>query len=229
MPREKIWEKELIKILIMSTPEKSRTYGQLVCTAGITDTNEWRRLWSITPKLKRKYKLHRWDIIEVKTRVTKNHREETRKINNTSIKKVGIVPKKKRKDIIIKLTKESLQDIINDGSSIGILKPDIKKLELVPSRTEDEKRFGKFYTKYHFACNKPCSICGKSNSYHRMKCRDWGANVLCRKVKNNPDGEIIVTQKMFHDMKNKFDTYFGVGTHRRWQNWMIVGLFWFKK
>lgn len=223
------WEKEQIIILIMSTPETSQKYGQVVCTAGITENNEWRRLWSFTPQLKRKHKIHRWDIIEVKTQKTKNHRKETRKIDITSLKKIDSILKKKRKGIIEKIADKSIDQIIENKRSIGILKPNIKKLKLVKSITEDEKKFGLFFPKYHFLCGKPCSICSKKYFYHKMKCRDWGANVLCRKVKSNPNGKEIVYQKLFYDMKDKFDTYFSIGTHRRWHTWMIVGLFWFKK
>ncbi len=79
-------------------------------------------------------------------------------------------------------------------------------------------------------CDTPCSICSRQYVYHKMKCRDWGSNVLCRKVKNIPDGERIVMQKLFYSMKHLYETYFGIGTHRRWHKvWMIVDLFWFKK
>ena len=213
----------------MSTPQTSRTYGHVICTGGITENDEWRRLWSITPKIKKRYKIHRWDIIEVNTRPTTNHRIETRKIDGRTIKNLGSIPKRNHKDIIVRIANKSLDDIINNGRSIGILKPNIKNLKLRTSTTKDDKSYGNFYAKYHFTCEIPCSICKKQSSYHKMKCRDWGSNILCRKVKNNPDGKEIVRQKLFHDMKYNYNTYFGVGTHRRWRNWMIVGLFWFKK
>jgi len=103
-------------------------------------------------------------------------------------------------------------------------------LKLKTSTIDDDKSFGRFFPKYHFTCEIPCSVCSKQYVYHKMKCRDWGSNVLCRKVKNNPDGERIVMQKLFHNMKYLHETYFGIGTHRRWHKvWMIVALFWFKK
>lgn len=213
----------------MSTPVPSRKYERVICTGGITENDEWRRLWSITPKLKSSHKIHRWDIIEVKTKKTINHRIETRKIDEKSIKNIGSIPKKDQKNILERIANTSLDDIINSGRSIGILKPNIKKLKLIPSITNEERSFGKFFPKYYFKCEVPCTMCEQNNFYHKMKCRDWGSNILCRKVKNKSDGKVIVRQKLFFDMKSKYNTYFGIGTHHRWKNWMIVGLFWLKR
>lgn len=223
------WEKEKIIILIMSTPETSSKYGHVICTAGITEDDEWRRLWSITPKLKKKHKIHRWDIIEVNVQTTSNHRMETRKIDENSIKNYAHIHKNNHKDIIERIADNSFDDIINAGRSIGILKPNIKRMKLIPSITKDDKSFGKVFPKYHFKCDTQCSMCSNQYAYHKMKSRDWGSNVLCRKVKNDPNGNDKIKQKLFDDMKNNFDTWFGVGTHRRWQTWMIVALFWFTK
>ena len=223
------WEKEKIIILIMSTPENSRKYGHIICTAGITENDEWRRLWSITPHLKKKYKINRWDVIEVNTQITPNHRIETRKIDETSIKNIGSIPKKEHLTIIRRIADRSLDNFINNNRSIGILKPKIERLKLIPSTSKNDKSFGAFFPKYHFRCEIPCSVCSKQYKYHTMKCRDWGSNILCRKVKNNPDSRRIVIQKLFYNMKFMHETYLGIGTHRRWQTWMIVGLFWFKK
>jgi len=223
------WVKERITILIMSTPESSSRYGHVICTAGITEDNEWRRLWSITPQIKKKYKIKRWDIIETNVRTTNDQRIETRKIDPESIKNYAHIQDWNHKNIIEGIADNSLDDITNAGRSIGILKPNIKRLKLIPSTTKDDKSFGKVFPKYHFKCDIQCSMCSSQYAYHKMKCRDWGSNVLCRKVKNKPNGNDIIKQKLLDDMKNKFDTWFGVGTHRRWQTWMIVALFWFTK
>ena len=64
-----------------------------------------------------------------------------------------------------------------------------------------------------------------------MECFDWGANILWKRY---PDKEVAkqkVTEMCYNNMKEKYDSWFALGTHSQWpfSKWMIVSLLWMKK
>jgi hypothetical protein len=66
-----------------------------------------------------------------------------------------------------------------------------------------------------------------------MRVLDWEVNELYRHVVQRTEDHVEIKAKMRAKllgwMKNERMTYFLVGTHHRWQNWMIVSLLYFKK
>lgn len=82
---------------------------------------------------------------------------------------------------------------------------------------------------YKWKCPTPCKVCQKHP--HSMECFDWGANILWKRYEKNPEeAKDKVTEMCYWNMKEKFDSWFVLGTHSRYlTKWMIVGILWMKK
>lgn len=59
-----------------------------------------------------------------------------------------------------------------------------------------------------------------------------GANILWKRYRDNKDeAKEKVTEMCFYKMKEKYDSWFALGTHSEWpfSKWMIISLLWMKK
>lgn len=69
---------------------------------------------------------------------------------------------------------------------------------------------------------------------HRCLVSDWEIYALyrrCRaKAKTDEEARQMVTDKVYGELcSDSYDMHFFMGTHKRWKNWMVVGLFYPKK
>jgi hypothetical protein len=214
----------------MSSPEKSKKYGDLICTAGINlETMEWRRLWGISTRIRQSHQqlqpINRWNILNLNDYPTEDKRFETRKLVEDSIEFVGQYPKKKRYQLISRLCDNSLQSIIDENRSLGIIKPDFSDIK---------KKFGFFPSKegvsarYSFFCENRCKVC--ENHPHKMENRDWGCQILIDKLVNDENRDQKIQNVLLDERIQKNDLFFGVGTHARWhKTWMVIGFLWGNK
>lgn len=82
--------KERILITVRTYPTFSKTYMETVCTGGINDRGEWRRLYPVALRYEdpsRQY--HTFDIVEVVLRDGTDGRPETRKPDMATLKIIG--------------------------------------------------------------------------------------------------------------------------------------------
>jgi hypothetical protein len=78
--RNNIVEKERILITVRTYPNLSNKYIETVCTGGITDAGEWRRLYPVPLRYLDKRKQYRtFDVVEVEVQPGKDGRPETRR------------------------------------------------------------------------------------------------------------------------------------------------------
>lgn len=129
--------KEKILILVKTYPTFSKTYFELVCTAGINENGEWRRIYPVPFRdLDEKEQYSKYQYVEVE--IEKNNsdpRPESYKLIQSSIinslEKIDTKQNwQKRKDILFKNTKifDNLEDIITRANkanelSLVIFKP----------------------------------------------------------------------------------------------------------
>ena len=140
---------EKIFILVKTYPTFSKKYFELVCTAGINEKGEWRRIYPIPfrnlPELE-KYKKYQWIDVKIQKN-TSDPRTESFKLKEQHIETLQNIDTKnnwqKRKDILFKNTKvyDDLEKIIdkahNDEISLCIFKPK-KILDFKVEKTERE-------------------------------------------------------------------------------------------
>jgi len=127
--------KEQIIVLTKTYPELSSKYGPIVCTVGVNEYGEWRRLYPIPYEIwiNDKYKsirFRKWDIIEVDVSnkpPSHDRRFESRRVLNfEKIKIIDHIDKwSHRLNIIKELLDPDIESIINSGKSLGVIKPRI--------------------------------------------------------------------------------------------------------
>jgi hypothetical protein len=83
---------ERILITVRTYPTISTKYMETVCTGGITDKGQWRRLYPVPLRYMDKAQQYStFDIIEVDVEEAKDGRAESRRPHNPSLKVVGSV------------------------------------------------------------------------------------------------------------------------------------------
>lgn len=235
--------REKILLLVKAAPNWSKKYKTYeVCTAGVTEEGEWRRLYPFSESVMREKNIRVWDWIEVDTEPpTNDNRSESRKIDESSIEIVGRINKRKnRRDLLNTISEPTLQVPLNEKRSLTVLKPEIVRFNIEERPPEPvqltlegtpfiKNPYGGAGLYYRWRCQEPCEFC--DDRTHRMECFDWGANVLYTRYKDKAVAREKVTDMCYHRMKEEFDTWFALGTHSRYpfRRWMIVGLLWMKK
>lgn len=143
--------KEKILILVKTYPTFSKTYFELVCTAGINERGEWRRIYPVPFRnLDEVEQYSKYQYVEVD--IEKNNsdpRPESYKLVQSSIinslEKIGTEQNwQKRKDILFKNTQifDNLEEIISRANeanelSLVIFKP-YQVVEFVVENTDRE-------------------------------------------------------------------------------------------
>lgn len=83
-------DKERILITVRTYPTFSKTYIETVCTGGINDRGEWRRLYPVALRYAEEEQRYRtFDIVEVRLREGTDGRSETRKPEMATLKITG--------------------------------------------------------------------------------------------------------------------------------------------
>jgi hypothetical protein len=135
------WEKKKILVTVKAYPEKSRKYGDVVCTAGITDTGDWIRLYPMPiSSFRGDKKIQRYDWIEADCEKVTNEkldRKESYRVRDGSVKIIdrslslknnkGKAPWDRRNSVILPKIAPSLEYLeeqyLEDKTSLGLIKP----------------------------------------------------------------------------------------------------------
>lgn len=237
------WNEERITILVKACPTWSQKLGKYtICTGGINDKGEWRRLYPMPQPVVMAKGISLWNVIKVEvSEETSDPRKETRLIKPETIVDLGskLKTREQKREFLAKYTDSSLNKPTL-GRTCSIIKPKLIDFEVIKRKPEFSQAtlYGGIFKKnpyediglyYTFQCQEPCEICKKKP--HRMECFDWGANYLFRKY----DDEAIAIEKVkemgFTRMKTINDIWFVMGTHRirPFLNWLLVGVLWMKR
>jgi len=246
--------KERLLALAKAYPEVSKKYATLVCVAGLTDKGEWRRSYPIPweafarGKITRFGKKH-WIEYELESETQSDHRPESRKIVPETIREGSEAAYKELVALLEpKLkTMEELKAAGHTSQSLGVVKPhsiidfvqeDNPNYEKVLSKKRQKTLLGgkaividppKYKYSYVFEDTPDCK--------HKLLCEDWEVGELYRHCedyrklgKYRDEKEVFekVKEKML-DVARKDGAYFIVGTHYRFNTFMIVGVLYPKK
>lgn len=233
--------KERLLVLAKAYPEFSSKYGYTICTAGITENGEWRRIYPIPfdVYLKAKYSKRHWIEYEIREDDNPDARKESRKIDLDSIKVGGKEDSESirnmLRDRIISLEKLAVE-FKKDRTSLCVIKPRLDGFELRDRIMDKSKSdFIKFQTtltptfrpdlfeklpSYEFRCCKDCAG-------HKIFCEDIEAVEVYRKMKykyNDPgECESAVRYKLYDWMKKR-ELFFIIGTHFVYGTPIIISL-----
>ena len=125
-----------VLITVMTYPHPSRGYQELVCTAGVTDSPEWVRLYPLDYRYRptsQRFKKYQWIEVELSPRGSGNdNRKESRRPNLDTIRLLeeSLTTKKnwkERRQIIDQLPHYTLIELKArykaDRTSLGIVRP----------------------------------------------------------------------------------------------------------
>lgn len=246
---------EEIYIVVKAYPEKSKSYGSAICTAGITSKKEWVRIYPIDLNFYRLNEglLKKWNKIQadLKPSNEKLNRKESMKINEKSIQLLdGSLADtsdentwNKRNNIILPLLNKSVEELEdlkkNENISIGLIKPKqytfYLKKEIKDITIHESKSYQKTLTGEKiiipdeipnaFAYRFSCNI--PNCKGHDMICEDWEIRESFREWRKRYN---------FDELKNKLiekydiwmkerDLYFVIGTTNPYNKFVIIGLY----
>ena len=241
-------------ITVITYPLPSKTYNELVCTAGITETGEFIRLYPIDYRYRpywQWFKKYQWVNLSVEKHNQDPRPESFRPLGNIEPLGPPLDTKnnwEKRKKFVLKREIHSmcyLNKLDQSEVSLGIIRPasignftwekvarDWKpKCQAAMNQQElfgpNKKPLDKipYRFSYHFKCTE------QSCKGHKMMIEDWETGQLYRRMRDKFNNEEIACQKVkekFYDTicgKDR-DTYFYVGTTLRFGTWIVIGTFW---
>jgi hypothetical protein len=142
-------EKSRVLITVMTYPHPSRGYQELVCTAGLTESKEWIRLYPVDYRYRptdQRFKKYQWIEVELSPRGAGNdRRKESRRPDLDSIRLVGEPLSSKngwaaRRRIIDELPHYTLNELKalyeEDRTSLGVVRPQ-RVVDLLIRPTEE--------------------------------------------------------------------------------------------
>lgn len=125
------WTIETITVVSKTYPECSKTYGCLVCTAGISSEGNWRRLYPIPWALfwKGQLSFDKWDVISVPVRRnSRDRRSESYRVNHNTIHEDLKVVRHlanwgERRQFLEPYLDADLEKLKEGDRSLGLIKP----------------------------------------------------------------------------------------------------------
>lgn len=252
MPKE---ETKRALIVVRTYPVPVPSGIESSCTAAITDTGDWLRLfpvpWRLLPGDQR-FRKYQW--IEAKViKATDDSRRESFKLRSDGIRILSEpLPNTRnwqaKKEIVLPMRAPSLCSLIrernlNQHPTLGIFRPaSITRLRIAPLSPDwSEGELGMLRQSHLFVepprqqLEKiPCRFiyqfnCDESDCRgHNLMCTDWEMSQSYRQWRSDygDTWEEKFRQRYEIEMIHKYDTHFYVGTVASHpNNWIIIGLF----
>lgn len=249
------YHKKRVLVTVKTYPLPSKKAIEVSCTAGITDDNEWIRLFPLPFRhleYSKRFKKYQWIEANI-VKAASDPRPESYRVDLDSLKPIGSpLPTKNnwqvRKERILPLAATSLCHLQSTrestGVTLGIFKPRcINELIIEPEENpywtpseietlSQQHMFEKIRVepveKIPFKF-KYRFFCNDSKCEgHILSVTDWEISESYRKWRKDygDSWESNFRQKYEYDVIYCFDTYFYVGTVRAHPDvWIIVGLF----
>lgn len=138
---------ERVLITVKTYPTAHASHGEIVCTAGINDRGEWRRLWPIPYRqLEQGQRFPRYEWIEARVKKSQTDpRKESYNVDQDSLRRTGHRLDTKnqwqsRRALLVPRANRSIEELLElhdkDRTSMGFLRPrsfDALAVEMLPS------------------------------------------------------------------------------------------------
>jgi hypothetical protein len=206
----------------MTYPHPSRGYSELVCTAGITRSLEWVRLYPVDYRYRARHQqFHKYQWINVglaNCGAGNDNRCESRRPDLDSIRILG--PQlsaddgwRERREIIDKMpvsTVKQLRDLYeSDRISIGIVRPlEMLDLEIAPADPDWKPEWQSLFNQLTLFGDPPKDLtkipfkfsyvfrCDDSENPHRAMIEGWELGVLYLKERDRKASEQLAAQSV---------------------------------
>lgn len=249
---------ELTKVLItvMTYPYPSREYRETVCTAGITESGKWVRLYPIDYRYRPGHqKFSKWQWIEVALApwgYGTDQRVESREPDLSTIRILGEPLSTKddwleRRAIIDRLPHHTVKQLESlyesQRTSLGIVRPKrVLDLKVTPVEREWPAKHKALWSQMRlFGEQKPLRKipykfqyvfeCEDSDKPQQVMNEDWELGVLFLKEFERKGSEEEAVRSVRHNFLEIMcgkdrDTRFFMGTRHPFNEWLVVGTFW---
>lgn len=233
----------------MAYPATSQKYGHVVCMAGITESGDLRRIYPVpfNDVVRKNYQKRRWMTYTIREKG--DSRKESYKIQPDSVefgKKIPYPQVRTRVKEHVMTIPELEAAKESDDTSLGFIKPQCTGFNITEHDNTEDHLEGyeeqvtldgerqivpdpfPIYARYHFRCGDSCNPTNCTNDPHQIMCEDIEVGNLYRALMEREDDTETAYQKMeqrlYDWMVEERDLYFMMGTHSRWQNWLIISL-----
>jgi len=252
---------ELTKVLItvMTYPYPSQRHQETVCTAGITESGKWVRLYPIDYRYRpEQQRFKKWQWIEVALApwgYGQDQRSESREPDLSTLRILGepIGTKDKwreRRGIIDQMPHHTVRQLEalyeSQGISLGIVRPKrVSDLKVTPVEREWPAKYQALWSQLRlFGEQKPLQKipykfqyvfeCEDSEKPHQVMNEDWELGVLFLKERDRKGSEEEAVRSVRHNFfevmfRSDRDTRFFMGTRHPYNEWLVVGTFWPRK
>ena len=248
-----------VLITVMTYPLPSRGYQEIVCTAGITESFEWVRLYPIPHRYtepEQQFQKYQWIEVGLASHGSGNDkRKESRRPDIDSIRTLGEPLSSKndwleRRLIIDKMPTHTVSELealyIKDKTSLGIVRPkQVIDLEIRPADPNWKPEWQALFSQMRLfgPQQKPLRkipfsfhyvfTCEDDQVYTRM-CEDWELGVLYLKEEERLGSPEKAAESVKYKFLNQLcasnrDTRFFMGTYHPYNTWLVLGVFYPKR
>ncbi len=249
------FELNRVLVTVKTYPNPSMKHDETVCTAGITGSGEWVRMYPVPYRYlppEKQYKKWQWMEIALAERGYQNDpRPESREPDVNTIRLLGEpLPTndrwRQRREIIDAMPHHTLGELeeLWDARrlSLGIIRPS-EVLDLEVSAGDEKwsakheamlaqpllfgKRKGLRRIPYRF---RYVFRCPDSPDPHKLTVEDWELGVRYLRERRGRGSERAAVQAvrdvfLGHMCASDRDTRFFVGTHSVYNTWLVIGVF----
>lgn len=230
-------------IIVKAAPQLSGKHGETVCTAAVTRTRQWVRLYPIAFRtLQDAQQFRRWDVVRYSSQHPRDDKRiESRRLDHQSLTIVGSLPQRERYGLVAPMVVESLEDERAKGHSLAFIRPKITRfiVEKKPdAELEDERQ------KFQLAAKQTDLFLGPIIPYapcpYRFKydyetkdgkrtgtCQDWEteATFFNWQRQYSEDETIRRMKARWSEEMPAKGLLFAMGTHSQYPDtWLINGL-----
>lgn len=245
------WKEEEILILVKVYPSPSKKYGETVCSAGLTRSGKWIRIYPVPYRdlpPSQQFSKFQWIRAQISKAKEKLNRPESYKIDPNSIKLLEKIPAGKqwgeREKYFIPHISKSLEVILENQKkrniSLGAFKPklvtnfiiersnnnwDISRQGILNQTSlfhKNRKTLEKIPYQFRYEFRCDDTRC----KGHNMVILDWEVFESYRRWKRIYENEKDALAKLKHKWLTYFfgqrETYFVVGTESQFGKFMIL-------
>ncbi len=249
---------ELTRLLVtvMTYPYPSKKYMETVCTACITESGEWIRLYPVDYRYRPKHqKFRKWQWIEIGLAPHAHgtdQRTESREPDLSTLRILGKPLSTKnnwqaRCEIVNRLPHHTVRQLEglyeSKRISLGVVRPTrVLDLKVTPVSQEWPDKYKSLWSQLLlFGEQKPLRKipykfqyvfeCGDSRKPHNVMNEDWELGVLFLKECRRHGSEGAAIKSVRHNFFELMcgqdrDTQFFMGTRHPYNEWLVLGTFW---
>ncbi len=239
----------------MTYPHPSRGYSELVCTAGITRSLEWVRLYPVDYRYRarnQQFRKYQWINVGLAERGAGNdNRRESRRPDTDSIRILGEPLStdhgwRERREIIDKMPVRTVNQLKalydSENTSIGIVRPtEMLDVKIEPADPEWKPEWQALFNQLTLFGDAPKDLakipfkfsyvfrCEDNDKPHYAMIEDWELGVLCLKERQRKGSEELAAQSVREKFLSLFskdrDSLLFMGTTFPWNSWVVIGVF----